>query len=162
MSFDSDQAKLAERLRRSLAAMDDWEPARRLQYKIRLGVKNREALFTRAFGGEGPPEPDSVPALAIPDTEDKPLVRLLYVLKHADDICLDGPTARSIVGRASIPSLVRLLKQAVSAGYASRGGAAEPSETDEDVIVGIKLTEPGRLYLERVLLLGEMQGTSAT
>src|SRR5689334_10001647 len=119
MGFDSDQAKLAARLSKSLAVMDIWEPARRLRYQIRLGVKNREVRFTRSFGGDALPEPDSVPALEIPASEDKSLVRLLYVLEGADDVCLDGPTARSIVGSARIPDLVRVLKQAVRAGYAS-------------------------------------------
>lgn len=153
--------ELAERLSKSLAVMDVWEPARRLRYQIRLGVKNREVRFTRSFGGDALPEPDSVPALEIPASEDRSLVRLLYVLEGADDICLDGPTARSIVGSARIPDLVRVLKQAVRAGYANRTDAAELSETDEDVIVGIKLTELGRLYLQRVLLRDELRGTPA-
>jgi hypothetical protein len=155
VGFDSEQAELAEKLRRALAAMDEWEPAKRLQYKIRLGVKNREARFTRDFGGEAVPEPDSVPELVIPDSEPKPLVRLLYVLKHADDICLDGPTARSITGGPSIPDLVRVLKDAVKAGYARRTGTAELRETDRDMVVGVQLTEPGLLYINRVLRLDE-------
>ncbi len=155
MGFDSEQAELAEKLRRALAAMDEWEPAKRLQYQIRLGVKNREARFTRDFGGEASPEPDSVPELGIPASAVKPLVRLLYVLKYADDICLDGPTARSITGGPSIPDLVRVLKDAVKAGYVSRTGTAELRETDRDLVVGVKLTEPGRLYIDRVLRLDE-------
>jgi len=136
--------------------MDAWEPKRQLEYLIRLGVKNRKARFTRDFGGEALPEPESLPTLQIPAAdEEKSLVRLLYMLKYADDICLDGPTARSITGQPRLAGLVRVINQAVKEGYARRTGDRELAETDRDFVFGVKLTDAGRQLLERILQLSD-------
>lgn len=141
--------------------MDEWNPAKRLQYLVRLGVKNRSARFTRDFGGEELPEPDSLPALELPAFGHKPMLRLLYVLKYADDVCLDGPTARSIMGSPGVSSLVRLIKEAVLAGYARRTGTTELADTDSDMVIGLVLTEAGRRHLEGALHLDEPRATQA-
>ena len=155
MIFDIGQAELAERLRKELEAMDAWTPRRQLDYLIRLGVKNREARFTKDFGGEELPEPASVPMLDIPAGEAKPLVRLLYMLKHADDICLDGPTARSITGEPRVASLVRLINKAVRDGYARQTDDRELTESDRAFVFGVKLTDEGRQLLESILQLSD-------
>jgi hypothetical protein len=102
-----------------------------------------------------------LPVLELPASEDKPLVQLLYVLKHADDICLDGPTARSITGQPRLAGLIHVINTAVKAGYAVRTGAKELTETDRDFVFGIRLTAEGRRLLERVLHLDEPQSPAA-
>lgn len=144
--------------------MQGWSAARRLQYLVMLGVKNRKAEYTRDFGGEAMPETDSAAALWVPDAASRPLIKLLYVLSHGDDICLNAPTARSITGEPSIGNLIRVVKEAESTRLAQRTEPAprELVEADRDSMVGIKLTEEGRHYVNRVLHLDETAPASAT
>lgn len=153
VSLQSDKKQLAEALDRALGAMRGWTPDRRLRYKVTLGIKNRNAEFTRDFGGEAAPEPDSVAALAIPSTASPPMVKLLYLLRHGDDVSLDAPTARSLTGRPDIADLIHILKEAEDARLVRRT-APEPRElveADRDSIVGLTLTDQGRRYLEDAL-----------
>jgi hypothetical protein len=83
------------------------------------------------------------------------------MLKHADDICLDGPTARSITGQPRLVGLIRVINAAVKAGYALRTGAKELAETDRDFVFGVRLTDEGRHLLEGVLHLDEAQAHTA-
>jgi hypothetical protein len=159
--FDAEQAELVERLRRELEAMDAWSPRKQLDYQIRLGVRDRKARYTRNFGGEASPEPESLPTLEIPATEAKPLVRLLYMLRYTEEIVLDGPTARSITGEGRLVGLVNVINEAVRAGLAQRISDRPLTETERDLIYGVKLTEEGRRLLERVLHLGETRTAPA-
>ncbi|TMQ03698.1 MAG: hypothetical protein E6J90_15520 [Deltaproteobacteria bacterium] len=159
MSFESEKRQLAEELDRALHAMRAWSPERRLQYKVALGVKDRNAEFTQAFGGEAAPEPDSVAALLIPSSSSfgsdgsTAVLRLLHLLTHGDDICLDAPTARIITERPMIVDLLRVLKDAEAAGFVRRT-APDPrdlGEDDRDSLVGLALTAHGKRHLEEVL-----------
>lgn len=159
MSFQSEKTQLAESLRRALDAMHDWTPARCLQYEVTLGIVDRKADFTTDFGGEASPEPDSVATLVAPRAASLPLIKLLYLLNHSDDICLDAPTARSITGepfvhgQPVIAGLLHVLKDAETARFVRRT-APEPRalvEADRDTIVGLTLTDQGRRFLEDAL-----------
>ncbi len=163
VSFDPEQAKLAENLRRALSAMQGWPAARRLQYLVMLGVKNRKAEFTRAFGGDAMPEPDSVAGIWAADPAPRPLVKLLYVLTCGDDICLDAPTARSLTGEPSIANLIRVVKEAEGTHFVQRTVAVprELVESDRDSMVGLKLTEEGRRYVTSVLHLESGSASAA-
>jgi hypothetical protein len=160
VSFQFEKAQLAEQLQRALSAMQGWSPARRLQYLVTLGVKNRKADFTRDFGGEAAPEPDSVAALMAPDSAPLPLIKLLYVLKQADDICLNAPTARSITGEPVvagepvIAKLIRVVRDAETGQLVRRTAPVshELVEADRDSVIGLTLTDRGRRYLDDVLL----------
>lgn len=156
VSLDPEQTKLAATLRRALAAMQDWPAERRLQYLVLLGIKNRKAEYTRDFGGEAAPERDSVAAIASA-TDARPLLKLLYVLKHGDDICLDAPTARSITGEPSVGRLIAVVDDAVDAKLVRRTAAAARKllETDRDSLIGLKLTDDGKQYVNSVLHLDE-------
>ena len=148
---DSEQAALVETLRRALRAMSEWSASRRLDYRVLIGLKNRRAEFTRDFEGEAEPEPDAVTRL-----DAQPLARLLYVLHHTDEICLDVPTARSITGTPSIDTLVRVMKEAEAQGFAKRWPGASPkelSEADRDSVAGLRLTDDGRKQLELLHLV---------
>jgi len=97
-----------EGLRRALNAMQGWSAARRLQYQVTLGVKNRKAEYTQDFGGEAMPEPDNIAMIVVPASGSLPLIKLLYVLRQCDDLCLNAPTARSIIrAQSMIESLYR-------------------------------------------------------
>jgi hypothetical protein len=140
--------------------MDAWTPARRLQYQVMLGVKDRKADYTLDFGGEAAPEPDSVTWLRAPSAASLPLIRLLYLLeKNGDDICLDAPTAQAITGEPFVhgqpvlAGLLRVLHDAQIAGFVRRTDP-DPhrlTEADRHTIVGLTLTDPGRRYLADVL-----------
>lgn len=172
MNFDSEKKQLADGLLRALNAMQGWSPARRLQYEVTLGVKNRQAEFTQDFGGAAMPEPDSVAWLSVPDSASLPLIKLLYVLRQSDDICLNAPTARSITVTPNIeapltanliPDLLRLVKDA-QAAHLVRQTAHPPKElveADRDSILGLTLTEAGKRYLDDVLHSGEPRDAAA-
>lgn len=173
MSLDSDEKKqLADGLLRALNAMQGWSAARRLHYEVTLGVLNRQADFTQDFGGEAMPEPDSVAWLSAPGSASLPLIKLLYVLRQSDDICLNAPTARSIMGAhiigapitaSLIPELLRLVKDAQAAQLV-RQTAQPPKElieADRDSILGLTLTEAGKRYLDDVLHPGEPRNVAA-
>lgn len=51
VSYPSEKQELVEGLRRALSAMDARTPARRLQYQVTLGVKDRKADYALDFGG---------------------------------------------------------------------------------------------------------------
>jgi hypothetical protein len=159
VSYPSEKQELVEGLRRALSAMDAWAPARRLQYQVTLGVKDRKADYTLDFGGAAAPEPDSVVRIVAPSSASLSVLRLLYLLEHGDDICLDAPTAQSITGQSFvhgqpvIAGLLRVLHDAEAAGFVRR---TDPdlhrlTEADRDAIVGLTLTDPGRRYLEDML-----------
>jgi hypothetical protein len=164
VSLDSEKTKLAESLLRALSATRAWPATRRLQYLVTLGVKNRKAEFTREFGGDAMPEPDSVATIVAPASASLPLIKLLYVLEQSDDLCLDAPTARSITGEPSIAKLIRAVKDAEDAALVRRTAPAprELAEADRDSLVGLTLTEEGRRYLASVLHLDETIPASAT
>jgi len=160
MSLRREQAELAASLLRALNAMQDWPAERRLRYLVLLGVKNRKAEYTRDFGGDAMPEPHSV-AKIDSAADSRSRLRLLYVLKHADDICLDAPTARSITGEPSIAKLITAVEDAVEAQLARRtGSSCGLLESDRDSIVGLELTEGGKQYVNSVLHLDEQAASS--
>lgn len=160
MSYPSEKQELVEGLRRALSAMDAWAPARRLQYQVTLGVKDRKADYTLDFGGAATSEPDSVAWLRAPSSASLPLIRLLYLLeKNGDDICLDAPTAQAITGEPFVhgqpvlAGLLRVLHDAQTAGFVRRTDP-DPQrlrEADRDTIVGLTLTDAGKRYLDDVL-----------
>lgn len=160
MSYQSEKTQLAEGLLRAVTAMGAWAPARRLQYKVTLGIKDRKADYTLDFGGAANPEPDSVAWLEAPSSASLPVIRLLYLLeKNGNDLCLDAPTAQAITGRPFvhgqpvIAGLLGVLKDAQAAGFVRRTDP-DPhrlTEADRDTIVGLTLTDQGRRYLDDVL-----------
>lgn len=156
MSLDPEQARLAATLRRALSAMQDWSAERRLQYLVLLGIKNRKAEYTRDFGGDAAPEPQSVATVAS-GGDVRPLVRLLYVLKYGDDICLDAPTARSITGEPNVGKLISVIDDAVDSHLVRRTTTSprKLAETDRDSLVGLKLTDDGKRHVNTVLHLDE-------
>lgn len=160
MSFHSEKKQLAESFRRALNAMQGWSAARRLQYQVTLGVKNRQSEFTRDFGGAAMPEADSVAALLVPGSASPPLIKLLYVLRHGDDLCLNAPTARSLTGQPTIADLIRIVKDAETAQLVRRTGQPpkELTEAHRDSIIGLTLTEEGKRYLDDVLHEGTTGG----
>lgn len=167
MSYQSEKQQLAARLGKALNAMQGWTPARRLQYQVMLGVKDSKAHYTQDFGGEATPESDSVSWLVAPSSASLPLIRLLYLLKHGDDLCLDAPTAQAITGQPFvhgqpvIAGLLGVLANAQTAGYVRRTDP-DPhrlTEADRDTIVGLALTDQGKHYLEDVL---HTSGNAAT
>lgn len=142
--------------------MHDWPAERRLQYLVLLGIKNRKAEYTVDFGGQASPEPDSVAVIPATETVSRPLVKLLYVLKHGDDICLDAPTARSITGTPTVRDLIEVLNDAVAEKLVRRTATGRAlAESDRDSLVGLELTEEGKHYVNRVLHLDEGRATTA-
>lgn len=159
MSYQSEKQQLAERLGKALNAMQGWTPVRRLQYQVMLGVKDRKAHYTQEFGGEALPESDSISCLGAPSSASLPLIRILYLLKQGDDLCLDAPTAQAITGQPFVhgqpvlAGLLGVLKDAQTAGFVRRTDP-DPhrlTEADRDTIVGLALTDQGRCYLDDVL-----------
>jgi len=139
-------------IERATRLLDEWgtvDPKKRSRYWVRLGVKDEAGAFTRAFGGEGSPIADSV--LTRFKADDEPIDRLVWFLRHADELCLEGQTARSILGTADVQRLVEVVRSAVKAGLVERwtdqGG--EPAELDPRIhqlrVIGVRLTESGRV-----------------
>jgi len=145
---NADKTQLAMSLQRALNALGGLPAARRLSYLVALGIKNRRAEYTLDFGGEAMPEPDSVSVFASSHLA-KPLHKLLFVLKHGDDICLDAPTARSITGKPAISALIDVLHEAEATHLVKRTvlPKRELAESDRDSMVGITLTPEGRQTL---------------
>lgn len=165
VSFDAEKTRLVEGLRRALNAMQGWSAARRLQYQVTLGVKNRRSEYTQDFGGEAMPEPDSIAMIVAPASVPLPVIKLLYVLRQCDDLCLNAPTARSIIRAHSmidpcIVQLIRVIKDAEDAGLVRRTSPAgrDLVEADRDSIIGLTLTEQGKRYLDDVLHTGKPGG----
>jgi hypothetical protein len=145
----SDETKAyIERATRLLEEWGDVDPKKRSRYWVRLGVKDAAGEFTRAFGGEGSPIADSV--LTRFKGDEDPTDRLVWFLRHADELCLEGQTARSILGSADVLRLVEVVRNAVNADlverWTDRGGA--PAELDPRVhqfrVIGVRLTEKGK------------------
>jgi len=161
VNLDPEKSMLAEALHRAINATQSWPATRRLQYLVTLGVKNRKAEYTQDFGGEAMPEPDSIAMIVAPASGSLPLIKLLYVLRQCDDLCLNAPTARSIIKAQSmidpcIVQLIRVIKDAEDAGLVRRTAPAgrDLVEADRDSIIALTLTEQGKRYLDDVLHTG--------
>jgi hypothetical protein len=122
--------------------------AERFTYWVRLGMVNKEGRLTKAYGGDVDAEANSIEAAA--EVLDDPMDRLVWISRRGnDEICLDGPTARRLVGTADIDALTELLKKAIAMGVIYRWWhrSSEPSSLDpvkdKDVVVGIRLTAKG-------------------
>ncbi|MBX3155771.1 MAG: hypothetical protein KF773_07220 [Deltaproteobacteria bacterium] len=149
MSFDSEQAQLAARLARAVRAMDGWDGSKTLRYKRTLGMKDAKAEFTRPFGGAASPEPDSVVAIDAPAA-----IKLIYLLaRFGDEICINAPTARSVIGEPDLAKLVRLINEVVRTGLAVRTApdASPLLESDRYFIVGVRVTDEGRRVLHEAI-----------
>lgn len=138
-------------IERATRLLQEWgtvDAKKRSRYWVRLGVKDEAGEFTEAFGGEGSPSDDSVLMKFTPDED--PADRLVWFLRHADELCLEGQTARSIIGSPDIQQLVEIVRRAISANLVERwtdqGGT--PAELDPRIhqfrVVGVRLTEKGR------------------
>lgn len=130
--------------------MQEWPAERRLRYLVLLGIKNRKAEYTREFGGESDPDPESVAAIG-----SSAVVKLLYVLKHGDDICLNASTAQSLTRDPNIEKLIAIVETAVEANWAQRTAVTprKLSDADRDSVVGLALTADGKEYVTRMLHL---------
>jgi hypothetical protein len=147
MSSDETNAHI-ERMTRFFEEWGTVDPGIRSRYWVRLGVKDEAGEFTRAFGGEGSPVADSV--LTKFRLDEDPTDRLVWFLRHADELCLEGQTARSILGSADVQRLVEVVRSAVKSNlverWTDRGGA--PEELDPRIhqfrVIGVRLTEKGK------------------
>jgi hypothetical protein len=122
--------------------------AERRAYWVGLGMVNKEGRLTKAYGGEVDADASSIEAAAA--VLDDPMDRLVWISRRGNDqLCLDGPTARRLVGAADIRALTELLKKAINSGFIERWWhrSVEPSsldpEKDRDAVVGIRLTAKG-------------------
>jgi hypothetical protein len=147
MSSDDTKAYI-ERATRALEEWGTVAPLKRSRYWVRLGSKDDAGEFTREFGGDGAPHPDSVLATFEPGAE--PSDRLVWFLRHTDELVLEGQTARGITGAPDVRRLVEVVRDAVKADLVERwtdqGGP--PAHLDPEIhqfrLVGVRLTEKGK------------------
>src|SRR5262249_9620489 len=84
-------------------------PVQRLRYKIILGVKNRNAEFTKEFGGQAHPE---LISLCNIKTCLNISIKLLYLIQSTQVVCLDALTSKAL-GYTSIDHLMNGLNKLI-------------------------------------------------
>jgi hypothetical protein len=159
MTWDPSQKNLAEDLHKLLKAWSEVPAKQRNAYWTRLGVRNAHGDVTQDFDGEAAAEPESLiqkeSLVHSLERDERNLARLVWFLRHARDLCLDGQTARVIV-RGDVALLAQTINHAVDMGLAKRWNdqgttpvTVDPS-VHRDYVVGVELTPRGKALADRL------------